>query len=280
MGADVYDLYWSEEHHELKYQIGDGCIIDQVLAQWHANLYGLGDIFDRDHTVSALRTIYRLNFKQRLGDIYNPCRVFGLEDEAGTVIAAWPEGTHKPAVPAPYAQETFHGMEYAFGGALMQYGILPEGVTVFRAVRDRYNGANRNPWNEIECGSNYARSMASWCGLLALSGFSFDAQRQHIGFAPMVRDGLAFRGFWCNGLAWGSVTIEAGGCVLRVLGGETRLASLGLPVSDPAAVTVRHNDRTVATALHFPPLDLRAGDELRVAASGLTIAHLPDIATL
>jgi hypothetical protein len=29
-------------------------------------------------------------------------------------------------------------------------------------VRDRHNGANRNPFNEPECSSYYARSMASW----------------------------------------------------------------------------------------------------------------------
>jgi hypothetical protein len=280
MGADIYDLYWSDEHQELKYQLGDGCIIDQVVAQWHANLYGLGDIFDPGHTVSVLRTIYRLNFKPRLGDIYNPCRVYGLEDEAGTVVAAWPAGAHKPAVPVPYAQETFHGTEYAFGGALMQYDMLHEGITVFQAVRDRYNGSNRNPWNEIECGSNYARSMASWCGLLILSGFSFDARRQHIGFNPRVRDGLAFRGFWCNGFAWGSVTIEAGTCTLLVMAGGTRLASFGLPLPDHAAVTVMLNDTITATTLRFPLLVLHPGDVLRVTSPGLTIAHLPDIAAL
>ncbi len=31
---------------ELKYQLGDGCLVDQVLGQWHADLYGLGEIFD------------------------------------------------------------------------------------------------------------------------------------------------------------------------------------------------------------------------------------------
>ena len=284
MGADVYDLYWSEEHAELKYQLGDGCIIDQLVAQWHANLYGLGEIFDPGNTVTALRTIYRLNFKQRLGDIYNPCRVFGMEDESGTVIAAWPDA-RKPAVPAPYAQETFHGMEYAFGGALLQYDLLYEGVSVFRAVRDRYNGANRNPWNEMECGSNYARSMASWCGILALSGFTFDANRHHIGFDPRVRDGVAFHSFWCNGMAWGTVTVEAETCNLCVLGGETPLASLGLKLPGSGAATMMHNSDAVPVdlqddALRFAPLTLRAGDVMRIAAPALAIAHLPDAAML
>ena len=92
-------------------------------------------------------------------------------------------------MPVPYAQETMHGFEYAFGSALFQHDLLDQGVAVFRGVRDRYDGKARNPWNEIECGSNYARSMASWAGLLALSGYSFDAQRKVIGFHPKCATG-------------------------------------------------------------------------------------------
>ena len=54
-------------------------------------LYGLGDILDREKVVTSLQSIYRYNFKERLGDIYNPCRVFGMDDESGTVIATWPD---------------------------------------------------------------------------------------------------------------------------------------------------------------------------------------------
>ena len=162
LGDTVEQLYWSAEHKELKYQLGDACIIDQALGQWHANLYGLGDVLDREKVKTSLATTFRHNFKGRLGDIYDPCRVFGMDDESGTVIATWPKGSGKPAVPVPYAQETMHGMEYAFGQMLMSYGMLEEGVKVTAGVRDRYDGAKRNPWNEIECGSNYARSMASW----------------------------------------------------------------------------------------------------------------------
>jgi non-lysosomal glucosylceramidase len=151
-------------------------------------------------------------------------------------------------------------------------------------VRDRYDGSNRNPWNELECGSNYARSMASWCGILALSGFSFDAHRGHIGFDPQLRDGLAFRCFWCNGSAWGTVTIELGNCTLRILAGKSQLASLGLPIADGCSAAMTLNGRSVSStsergALHFAPLTLHPGDVLRVDAP-LTIAHLPDVAVL
>jgi uncharacterized protein (DUF608 family) len=284
MGADVYVQYWSEEHGELKYQIGDGCLIDQLLGQWHAHLYGLGAIFDDAKAVKALRAIYRHNFKERLGDTFNPCRLFGLYDEAGTIIVAWPEGTHKPAVPAPYSQETFHGMEYAFGGALIQYGLVHEGVRVFRAVRERYNGANRNPWNELECGSNYARSMASWCGVLALSGFTFDARRHHIGFAPKLRDGLAFSTFWSSGTAWGTASLEAGSFSLRVLYGALRVGSLGLPLGKAKATAALNGAPLPADAADgavvFKPVVMKAGDVLRVDSAALTTVNLPDVAAL
>ena len=78
LGDGVEHLYWSPEHKQLKYQLGDGCLIDQVLGQWHASLYGLGDVLDADQVSASVRAIYRYNFLERLDDIVNPCRVFGL----------------------------------------------------------------------------------------------------------------------------------------------------------------------------------------------------------
>ena len=37
-GGSTMDAYWDEEHKEIKYQIGEGSSIDQVLGQWHALL--------------------------------------------------------------------------------------------------------------------------------------------------------------------------------------------------------------------------------------------------
>ena len=39
---------------QIKYQIGGGCLTDQILGQWHADLAGLGDLFRPDNVVSAL----------------------------------------------------------------------------------------------------------------------------------------------------------------------------------------------------------------------------------
>ncbi len=47
-------------------------------------------------------------------------------------------------------------------GFKLDYGFKEEATKVAKAVRDRHNGANRNPFNEPECGDFYARAMASW----------------------------------------------------------------------------------------------------------------------
>ena len=283
VAGSIYDLYWSEEHRQLKYQIGEGCIIDQVLAQWHAGLYGLGDLFDRDKTTTALGTIMASNFKQRLGDVYNPCRVYGFEDEAGTLICSWPEGTVKPTIPVPYAQESMHGFEYAFGSTLMQYGLVEDGLTVFDAVRDRYDGATRNPWNEIECGSNYSRSMAAYAGVLVLAGFSFDMTRGYLGFDPKLRAGDTARVFFAIDGAWGEFALRDGEATLSVLGGVLELQRLGLPLGKAGTVTLigPSGDSRAAAAeggvvVFEAPLRVAAGQSIRVQSAGLDCGRLPD----
>ena len=50
-------------------------------------------------------------------------------------------------------------------------GMVSEGVECVANIRARYDGERRNPWDEAECGSHYARAMAAWTVVLALSGF-------------------------------------------------------------------------------------------------------------
>ena len=106
-------------------------------------------------------------------------RLFSLGDEAGTVICSYPEGVQIPAIPIPYCEETMTGFEYAFAGLLISEGYFEEGEQVVKAIRDRYDGEKRNPWNEIECGSNYARPMLSFALLPIFSGFEFDLPKKH-----------------------------------------------------------------------------------------------------
>lgn len=227
--AEVVNIYWDDEHHEIKYQIGEGCEVNQVIAQWHANISGLGEIFDKSKVKKALEAIYRYNFKKSLRKFVNPCRIFSLNDEAGVVICEWPEDKRRPIIPVPYAEETMSGFEYAVSSHMIQEGLVEYGLDIVKAVRDRYDGEKRNPWNEIECGSNYARSMASYALLLALSGFEYDSVIGCIGFNPRIYENGRFRCFWSLGSGWGIFEIHGSQILIQVKYGRLNVKILKLP---------------------------------------------------
>jgi len=220
--------YWNEEAHEIKYQLGEACHIDQVLAQWHSNLIGLGEIFDNQQTKSALSSIYKYNFKPSLKKHYNPCRVFALEEEGGVVMAEWPEGKRRPVIASPYAEEVMAGFEYQAAIHMIQVGLIDEGLEIVKTIRKRYTGEKRNPWSEIECGSNYSRSMASYGLLLAFSGFKYNLVEGMIGFNPIATDGY-FKSFWALGFGWGVFKMNSEQIELTITQGSLTLNEIHLP---------------------------------------------------
>lgn len=218
--------YWSEEKGQLILQIGEGSGIDQMLAQFHSNLCGLGDIFDKEQRKTALLSMYDNNFKKNMRDVPNMWRVYALNDEAGAIICDYPEGANKPIIPITYCEECMTGFEYAYAGLLISEGFVEEGLNVVRAIRNRYDGKKRNPWNELECGSNYARAMASFALIPIFSGFEFDMTKGHIGFKP-IADG-DFKCIWSLESAWGDYIREASTHKLILNSGELKLNSLRL----------------------------------------------------
>jgi len=229
LDPNVEATYWDCEHKELKYQYAEGCEVDQVLAQWHSNICGLGEIFDKAKTRKALRSIFRYNFKRGLRDFFNPCRIFGLNDESALVICEWPDGKYKPVYPIPYSEEAMNGFEYAAACHMIQEGMIDEGLEIVKAVRDRYDGERRNPWNEFECGSNYARSMASYALLLALSGFEFDMAKGYVAFKPARTENGKFRCFWSLGEGWGTFDMKPGRVSIKVEYGRLKISAMKFP---------------------------------------------------
>lgn len=221
--------YFNEETGEIKYQIGNGCEIDQVVAEWHARLTGAGRVFDEEHCRRALRSIYELNFKS-MREVSNPCRIFALDDEKGVTIAAWENAADKPKIPVPYAEETMTGFEYAVACNMLMHGMENEALEIVRAVRERYDGYKRNPWSEIECGASYARAMASYSFVIAYSGFTYDLSEGYIGFNP-VRFENGYSTFWSVGKAFGKFMFRDGEIILEVLYGKIELKKIGLPES-------------------------------------------------
>lgn len=220
------DRYWNEETEEIKYQLGDGCEIDQLCGQWHANICSLGRIFDEEKTKTALENLFKNNFKRSMRDFDNPWRIYALNDEPGAVICTYPDG--KPSIPLPYCEESMNGFEYQMAGILISEGFVEEGLEVVRGVRSKYTGANRNPYNEMECGSNYARSMASYALIPIFSGFLFDLPHRKIGFNPVEKKDY-FRSIWSVDGAWGNVVIDKNTFKCNIISGSLALRCMELP---------------------------------------------------
>ncbi len=264
LNKSTVESYWNDEAEEIKYQIGEGCSIDQVLAQWHANISGLGEIFDKEKTKKALQSIYKFNHKPTMRKFFNPCRIYALNDEAGTVICTWPDGKYKPVVPVPYNGESMNGFEYQVGIHMIQEGLLKEGMEVVAAIRHRFDGSKRNPWNEFECGSNYARSMASYALLNAFSGFSFDMVAGIIGFEP-INDGSFFFSLESG---WGQLSKEGNCYKVAVLYGSLNLKGVRLS-STNANESVKLGDKPVnfvtdEHTIRFDEVHIEAGDILQI----------------
>ena len=220
------ETYWSNEHCELKYQMGEGCITDQILGQWHAEVAGVGRFLDDGKVETALKAVHANNFRPSLQNHFNPCRNYAYEDEGGLLVATYPEGVRQPMVAAPYAEEVWTGMEYMSASHMIMRGLIEEGLDVVRAARNRHDGSRRNPWNDIECGSYYARSMSAWQLVNAWSGLSADLVAGRISFAPKQQADCAV--FWSAGNAFGSLIRRGEETNLEVLGGSLDVAEIAV----------------------------------------------------
>lgn len=211
-----------EELQAYRYQLGSGCLSDQLLGQQLAHLYGLGDILPREHVREALQSIYRYNFRADLSEHHSVQRSYGANGEAGLLLCTWPDGG-RPKQPFVYSDEVWTGTEYQVAAHLIYEGMAAEGIAIVKAVRDRYDGHRRNPYNEMECGNHYARSLASWSLLIACSGFRYDPATRTAQFSPSSDNGH-FSCFFSTGSSWGIYTQNGQEKTLEVLYGDTSIA--------------------------------------------------------
>lgn len=215
-----------------RYQYGEGVLSDQLLGQFHARINGLGDILPADHVRSALGAIVEHNFRSDLTTHESTQRVYALGDEGGLLLASWPRGG-RPAIPFVYSDEVWTGVEHHVAATLVYSGLVDEALVIERTLRSRYAGAVRNPWNEIECGNHYARSLASWGLLLAASGVQWDAPTRTLSFDPVADGSYLFT----TDRAWGRADIRGDDLRVHVDGGSLDIDHLvlrGRPVPLPA----------------------------------------------
>jgi hypothetical protein len=263
--------------NELRYQYGRGCLSDQLLGAWFGAVVGLDNLLPPERVRTALVSIFRYNWRADLGDHANTQRTYALNDEAGLLLCSWPRG-ERPTQPFPYSDEVWTGIEYQVAAHLIYAGLVDEGLTVVRGLRDRHDGERRNPWNEFECGNHYARAMASWSLLLALSGFRYSAPAGQISFAPVV-NADKFRSFFSTGASWGNFAQAHNNssftATLELRAGSLRLQRIELcPLTTPTQVSVTLGGRPIAAhiepagadvviALH-QEVSLIAGDQIEI----------------
>ena len=270
---------------------GTGCEIDQVFAQSWAFQVGLPRVLPEKETVSALKSLWLNNFSPDVGpyrEIYKPGRWYAQAGEAGLLMCSFPRRDWDysqakgkgPEWAAGYFNECMNGFEHQVAGHMIWEGMLLEGLAVERAVHDRYHASRRNPWNEVECGDHYARSMASYGVFLAACGFEYDGPKAHIGFAPRLTP-ENFKCAFTSAAGWGSFSQrrEAGkwDAKISVHWGKLRVKSVALEWPEAGSIRVQQGQGEVPAAFERTnkgmtislnqPVELEAGQSLDISAT-------------
>ena len=205
-----------------EYQLASGCLVDQLVGQFMAHVCGLGYLGDKANIAAAHRAIRKYNYRENLHGHFNPMRTYALEGEPVLLMADYPKD--RPEKPFPYFGEVMTGFEYTAAVGMLYEGMVQEGLECMGNVRSRYDGLRRSPYDEAECGHHYARAMAAWAAVLALTGFHYSGVEKSMRFADNPGSH-----FWSNGAAWGTCEITSGGHVtLNVSEGDLELVKFEL----------------------------------------------------
>ncbi len=219
-----------------KYQYGTGCLSDGVIGVWMARTYGIDVPISREHLRKALKSIFNNNFKTDLAEHANAQRPgYAMGHEPGLLLCTWPKGG-RPTLPFVYSDEVWTGIEYQVAAHLISEGLVKEGLTIVKAMRSRYDGRVRNPWNEYECGNYYARAMASYALMGALSGFRYSAVSKTLWIGPQV-EVRPFRTFFSAASGFGTIELERREVRIQMIEGELLLEKLVL-TADGAGKTL------------------------------------------
>lgn len=226
-----------------------GCHIDQVLGQSFGYQVNLPDVLPQKETRSALKSLWKYNFAPDAGQYaidhkeIKGDRLYVMPGEAGLVMTTWPLGGDDKAVPGMaeridnsefwigpggYFDECMNGFEYQVASHMIWEGMLTEGLSIMKAVHVRYNGAKRNPYDEVECSSHYARSMASYGVYLAACGYHYHGPKGELGFDPKIHP-EDFKCAFTTAESWGTfiqkISDERQESMLKIEYGKLKLKS-------------------------------------------------------
>jgi len=213
----------SSDYENPEYQLGECCLVDQLVGQYLSHVCGLGYLVKKENVAKTLQSIMKYNYIADLSDHFNCFRSFALGNEAALLMASYPKS--RPVNPFPYFTEVMTGFECIAAIGMLYEGQTNDGLKCISNIRDRYDGRKRNPFDEAECGHHYGRAMASWSAILAMTGFHYSGVTREIKF-----DDITGNYFWSNGYSYGNAEISGKdqyrSLTLNVLSGKIDISKI------------------------------------------------------
>ena len=216
-----------------------------------AGLYGIETPQTRANIRKDLKAVFQYNFRHSLRNHACTQRAgYAMGAEPGQVLCSWPKGG-EPTLPFIYSGEVWTGIEYQVASHLIAEGMVAEGLTIVKAARSRHDGLTRNPWNEYECGGYYARALASYALLWALSGFRYSGATKTLWLGSKIQT-RKFKAFFSAASGFGTISISKGRVIIEMVegvlavenlyltrGGRTRKICLGITAKAGKKTTIR-----------------------------------------
>ncbi len=230
--------------------IGKGCYIDQVFGQSWAYQVGLGQVYNKEMIDSSLESLWKYNFVPDVGPLrasLSPAingRPYALSGDAGMVMCTWPLGGKRDDWEKHwqfgYFNECMTGFEHQVAGHMIWEDKLDYGLTLIKAIHERYGAEKRNPYNEIECSDHYARAMASYGAFVAACGYTYNGPKGQLGFAPKMNP-ENFKAAFISAEGWGSIyqtrTITSQTNTLKMVQGKLKMQELELALPEGKSAT-------------------------------------------
>jgi uncharacterized protein (DUF608 family) len=238
-----YFIHEPDPKHPESPGVFNGCEYSQLLGQSWAYQVGLGQILDADKVTTALKSLWKYNFSTDVGpfrDVFKKGRWYAMPGEGGLIACTWPHGGQEALKRgnqhfAGYLNECQDGYEYGATSLMMWHGLTYRALAHTRTLHDRYHGSKRNPFNEVECGSHYARSMASYGLFTGICGFEYHGPKGYIAFSPRLTP-ENFRAPFTSAAGWGTFSQNRDGNTqtesIEIKWGRLRLKTLAFDLPD------------------------------------------------
>ena len=212
-----YFFHEADPEHPESPGVYNGLEYSQLLGQSWAYQVGLGQIIDPAKASTHLTSLWKYNFSTDVGPFrekYQNGRWYAMPGEGGIIACTWPYGGDEALKKghqhfAGYLNECQPGYEWAATSLLMWHGMQDRALAHTRTMHERYNGAKRNPWNEVEWGDHYSRSMASYGVFVGVCGFEYHGPKGYMAFSPRITPDN-FRAPFTSAAAWGTFTQKRG----------------------------------------------------------------------